>query len=269
MSFFGSGGLLGNGEGVRGIFPNNNRFLYEVIKNTDTLAGEFLRTVDDTKEELYELCTDGFVEMVIKGNQSYKTSFEIKGEATEKIAENKKRYETRCYEFNKYLDKLNTKINTLYSQKVELAKRLNRAVINMPNIPEFVKVVDVPEYSYQKSSISIICECAGLETGIDIKGKRKSAHNYWEDANDYEVYIANKISEINKVQAFLDTVKINLEEEKQLLYALEDSLNKKRELKYLEIEKQLHILIAEYILDADCTKNERYLEAIERLKCIS
>ena len=79
-----------------GVFRGESKILLrEIIKKSDTSAGEFLRTVDDAKNELHELCTDGFVEMVIKGNSDYKTSFEIKEEADKRIANARRRYQEK------------------------------------------------------------------------------------------------------------------------------------------------------------------------------
>lgn len=267
-----SGGFSGGGFGTSGIVRDprkDNDIIREVIKDSDTLAGEFLRTVDDAKEEFHELCTDGFVEMVIKGNKDYKTSFEIKEEADEKIAEARGRYQERCYEFNKYLEVLNNRINNLYVQKVELAKKINQTVSSMPNMPQISSYTYSPSYSYKKSTISMLCEYSGMGKVSDVKGRKDSANEYLEDAKDFEVEISGKIAEINRVEAFLDTVKMNLDEEEILLSALKDSMAMNREIAYNKVAEQLHILISEYILDSNGQKNAKYLEAIAQLKKIS
>lgn len=279
MGLFGSGGgysgggFSGGGFGTSGGIirdpRKDNDILREVIKDSDTLAGEFLRTVDDAKEEFHELCTDGFVEMVIKGNKDYKTSFEIKEEADEKIAEARGRYQERCYEFNKYLEALSSRINDLYAKKVELAKRINQTVNSMPNMPKISSSTYSPSYSYKKSTISMLCEYSGMGKFSDVKGRKDSANEYLEDAKDFEVEISGKIAEINRVEAFLDTVKMNLDEEEQLIAALKDLMSMKRDIAYDKVAEQLHILISEYILDSNGQKNSKYLEAIAQLRKIS
>lgn len=264
-----SGGGFGTSGGIIRDPSKDNDIIREVIKDSDTLAGEFLRTVDDAKEEFHELCTDGFVEMVIKGNKDYKTSFEIKEEADEKIAEARYQYQERCYEFNKYLEALNNRINDLYKQKVELAKKINQTVSNMPNMPKNSSYTYSPSYSYKKSTISMLCEYSGMGKISDVKGRKDSANEYLEDAKDFEVEIYGKIAEINRTEAFLDTIRMNLDEEEMMLNALKDSLNMKRNKAYDKIATQLHILISEYILDPSGKKNEKYIEAIHQLKRIS
>ena len=245
-----------------------NEIAKEVIKNSDTLAGELVRTVDDSVDELNELLTDGFVEMVIKGNEDYKTSYEKRNIADGKIVDAREKYEKRCLQFNKYLEQLNDQINDLYEQKVVLAEKFDKTINDIPDLPRYERKIYTPTYTYKKSTINLLCSCTGILNTSDIKGKKDSANAYLEDARDFEVYVDGKIAEINKTQAFLDTVKMNLEEEQQLIKVLNDSLNKNRKLKYMDIERQLHTLIVEYILDSNGEKNKKYVEAVEELKKI-
>lgn len=285
MGLFSGGGFFGGGSLSSGenyfhrnslggelsgvIRRDDSEMMREIVKQSDTLAGELLRTVDDAKDELYELCTDGFVEMVIKGNSDYKTSFEIKEEADERIGESRRQYQKKCCEFNKYLDKLNNRINDMYKKKVEIARRLNQTVSNMPNMPKISGFVDSPSYSYKPSTISMLCEYSGIGSVSDIKGRKNSANEYLEDAKDFEVEIFGKIAEISRIEAFLDTIELNLDEEELMLDALNDSLNTRRNMAYDKIATQLHILISEYILDPSGKKNEKYMEAINQLRKIS
>lgn len=162
MGLFGGGrGLFGGGGGLLGggssngfssggfssrVVRDDSEIMREFVKQSDTLAGEFLRTVDDAKDEFHELCTDGFIEMVIKGNSNYKTSFEIRDEADEKIGKARGKYQERCNKFNKYLDALNNRINDLYKKKVEIAKKLNQTVSTMPNMPRVSRYLNSPIY---------------------------------------------------------------------------------------------------------------------------
>ncbi len=270
MGLFGRGGGGFFGGGPSGFISEIIRdSMREEIKKSDTIVGDFFRTVDDAKDEFHELCTDGFVEMVIKGNSDYKTSFEIKQEADEKIGKARRIYHDRCCDFNKYLDTMNNRINAMYNKKMEIAKLLNQVVSSMPNMPKISGFMDSPSYSYKPSTISVLCEYSGLGKISDIKGRKESANVYLEDAKDFEVEISRKIAEINKTEAFLNTIKMNLDEEEMLLNALNDSISMKRNMAYEKVAAQLHILISEYILDPDGTENEKYIAAINQLKRIS
>lgn len=266
-----SGGHSGNissGSGFHGIIRDPGSdidVIRDYINESDTLAGELCRTIDDAKEELHELCTDGFVEMVIKGNSDYKTSFEIKEEADEKIGKVRRRYQEKCYEFNKYLNELNDRINNMYEKKVGLSKQLNQTIRSMPKIS---MSIDSPNYSYKSSTIRMLCEYSGMGRVSDIKGRKDSVNEYLEDAKDFEVEISGKIAEINSTKSFLETIKMNLDEEEMMLDALSDSLKWGRSMEYNKVAVQLHILISEYILDPSGRKNEKYIEAINQLRRI-
>ena len=139
----------------------------------------------------------------------------------------------------------------------------------MPNMPKVVGTVVLPSYSYEPSTISMLCKYSGLGEIFDIKGRKESANEYLEDARDFEVEVYGKIAEINRVEAFLNTVKMNLDEEEALLQALKESLNMKRTIAYDKIATQLRILISEYILDSNGKKNSKYMEAVALLKSLS
>ena len=100
----------------------------------------------------------------------------------------------------------------------------------------------------------------------NIKGRKDSAKEYLEDAKDFEVDICVKIAEINRIQIFLDTVKINLDEEEKMLDSLEDLINSKKSVIYDEVVEQLQTLITEYVFSTDGKVNKKYTEAVDRLK---
>ena len=79
--FGGSGSFGGYGGIARDPFPKNDPLVDAIInhvkENDDGIVGGILRISEEAKEEFTELLTDGFYEMVIKGNSDYKTSSEI------------------------------------------------------------------------------------------------------------------------------------------------------------------------------------------------
>jgi hypothetical protein len=267
---FGGGGLAGGSirESVVRDPSRDHDFVREQIKHSDTLTGELLRTFDEAGEELQEILTDGVVEMGIKGNKDYKTSFEIRDEADAKVACASDRYYRRCDDFNKYLDNLNDKINRLYDRKVELAKRIGQEAEKLPNMPKISSKTNAPDYRQRVSTVSLIGKSVGIEWIFDMKGRKDSANEYLEDAKDYEVKIDKKIAEIGQTQGFLDIVNMNLDEEETLLNALDEALEKRKNLQYSKVEEQLHILISEYILGMDGKRNQKYMDAIEQLRKI-
>lgn len=271
-----SGGTIGGSIGSGGVvrqdpLPNiAHNIVREKIKDSDTLAGEVLRTIEDSADELHELCTDGFFEMVIKGNEDYKTSYEIKDEADSIIGQATNRYRDRCKLFNDYLNELNNLINSLEEKKIGVSKQLNKAVNKLPTAKKINENVYTPTFEYTPSTISKICDCMGYGKISDIKRKKDSVNDYLDDAKDFEVYVSGKIADINRTEAFLESVKINLKEEDVLIDGLNLSLTKNNtELsRYQAISNELNILIVEYILDSNGKRNEKYMAAFKELKKI-
>ena len=129
----------------------------------------------------------------------------------------------------------------------------------MSNISKISARIETPNYTHKPSTISKLC-------ASDIKGRKDSAKEYLEDAKDFEVDICVKIAEINRIQIFLDTVKINLDEEEKMLDSLEDLINSKKSVIYDEVVEQLQTLITEYVFSTDGKVNKKYTEAVDRLK---
>lgn len=250
---------------------------WDKMKELGDIISESKKEFDDLKDELGEILTDGVI-ADIKGDKSYKTSFEIRDEANRIIYRSEEKYRDASNSFNSYLAELNTITNDLYDKKVQLAKRLNMNISKNQELPIYDKVMKTPEYTYKRPdySFEILTIPAiqdqkspmyGIYRGIIDKRERKeAAKEYLESAKDFEVAVLAQITEIDKNKAFLNGVKMNLSEEERLINALNDSVNSRMEGELSAIEKQLHTLIAEYILNPNGTQNAKYVEAVELLK---
>lgn len=273
--FFGggssSGGIFGGGTSSGGIIRSpldEEKILRKIIKeNDDGLLGELYRIVDDTKEEFTELMTEGFVEMVIKGNSDYKTSFEIRDEADKIVAKQVERYKDKCKELNKVLSKLNDHITSLYEKKVKLAELVNvqvgkkQGVSNNINYKSWMK----PTYISTQSNMTRLCDMIGVNSFSSQMDRKNRANEYLEDARDYEVYVSGKIAEMNYIKANANAIEQFLQEEDKMLEALEKSMNMHRKLEYNKIARQLENLIVQYVLNDSGEKNESYLVALNQL----
>lgn len=272
--FGGGGGLFDGGlsnGGIIGGGTSNNRltkeFLREITKDSDSLPAQAFKIFDEAEQEFHEIMTDGFVEMAIKGNKDYKTSFEIRNEADRRVSEALKKYKDKCCDFNGFLESYNDKVNKLYEKKVELAKRLNKKVSALPNAKKYSLEISSPSYSYTPSTSAFVYKLLGNDFD-DVKGRKDSANEYLEDAKDYEVEVSQKIAEINRMKAILDSVIVKLDEEDKLINALNDSLNSNRDIEYQSALEELHTLISEYVLDEKGKANKQYSDALSKLKSI-
>lgn len=221
--FGGSGGFGGCGGIVRDPIPKNDPIAEAVLnhlkENDDGVIGGILRISEEAKEEFTELLTDGFYEMVIKGNSDYKTSSEICAEANGIIYEQAERFKKRCAELNAQVKNLNTFIMELYNKKVKIAQELHVRVDKAETINSFVEYNQWMEPSYieSKSNINVLLRCIGFnETVASISDRKNNAKEYLNDAKDYEVCVSNKIAEMNRVSAYVDGVGQVLLEERQM-----------------------------------------------------
>jgi len=291
MSIFGKGLFGGSSSsgGLGGLFSGSSssggfssgsiirnplddkKVLKEFIKeNDDGFLGDLYRLVDDTKEEFAELMTDGFVEMVIKGNSDYKTSFEIRDEADKIVAEQARRYKEKCKELNEVLNKLNEHITCLYEKKVKFAKCVNAQVERKQGISDTITYKNwlMPIYVSKQSNMTRLSDMMGLRSFSSKMDRKNRANEYLEDVRDYEVYVSGKIGEINRIKAKASAIEQSLQEEDKMLEALEKSMNMQRKLEYDKIAKQLENLIVQYVLNDNGMKNETYLSALYQLEIL-
>lgn len=249
--------------------------LREILKqDEDSLAGQFFTIIDEGKEELGEILTEGFVEIVIKGNTDYKTSFEIRDEADAIIEAANNRYMQKCLEVNELLSKLNEHIANLYERKANIAERINADFkAHKSFIGEvFAKTYYAPEYQNitpKYNDYTVLSETM-LSKTVDFMAnqfdRKRRVNEYMEDARDYRVFVSGKIAELNRVEADIHALEMHIEEEQALLNGLESSLDMNRELNYEEIQKQLETMISVYLLDENGEMNKLYMSALERLK---
>lgn len=271
--FGGSGSFGGYGGIARDPFPKNDPVVDAIInhvkENDDGIVGGILRISEEAKEEFTELLTDGFYEMVIKGNSDYKTSSEICAEANGIIYEQAERFKKRCVELNEQIENLNIFILELFDKKEKIAQKLDVRINKAETINSSVKYNQWTEPSYveSKSNINVLLRCIGFdETVASISDRKNSAKEYLNDAKDYEVCVSNKIAEMNRVSVQIRAIEQVLLEEQQILEALEESIRMDRHLQYDKIADQLHKMVSRYVLEEDCRMNKTYVDAMQEIK---
>lgn len=251
--------------------PNNTNelagmFLREKIKKSDSITGDILNLIDDSKNEFNELITDGFVEMVLKGNKDYKTSYEIRDDADQIIQNATNKYRNTCIEFNSYIESLNNKIKKINNQKFQLARMLGKRIKMMDSFNSINLTVLKP--SYEEFTIEKLLICSPFLNEKEERKRRSS--EYMENAKDFKINIELEIALIHNTRVFLEAIEQNLNEEKQLLDALNKSIlnNQLSHNSYTPALRELHILISQFILDENGVRNTNYARAYNKLKQI-
>ena len=248
-------------------------------KDEDSIAGELFTILDEGKAELTEICTDGFIEMVIKGNENYKTSFEIRDEVDDMIASQNNKYKNKCLEINKLLKNLNEHITNLYKRKYEIATYINIHILDYSptfsfSIPtNFISNLTYTDYqnNYNILTDSIIPNSQDrefIDTLLEQHDRKAKVNEYRQYAEDYKIYISRKIAELNIIESNINAIEIHLKEEDILLDGLETSIKINRKLEYKEIAQQLQKMVALYILDEHGERNKLYVKSLESLKAL-
>lgn len=265
----GNSGGCSNGSRGRSVIANPPTYdlVREAIKRSDTEAGKILREVDDAKEEIQELCTTGFCEIVIKGNIDYKTGKEIKEDAEAVISSASRRYQEKSNVYNLCLTEFNDLITELYEIKVKIIKDIRGKAF--PIFGRYIKVDDVPCYKYQQSILSKICpHLEGQKKYMDVWGKRKSAEAYFSNAKEYEKNIQAEIEQLDKAIEFLNMIKRYLQEERMVIYAVQtltERIGTDSQV-YKEMLKNVRIMTDEFILDEEGQINVEYVQSMQNLK---
>ena len=99
-----------------------------------------------------------------------------------------------------------------------------------------------------------------------MQARKGAADNYLEDARDYQVQVSSKIAELHRAEAKIYAVETILQEEDELLNALENADSIKRSENSRELYSYLKTLLEEYIVDQTGNPNGIYTQTLKELK---
>lgn len=266
-------GLFGKSSGGFGIVrddPYRVRLpesVKEKMRKSDNPIVQLVSTLDDAKKGAKELATDGFYEMVIKKNDDYKTSFEKREEAEKIVSRETSRYNNSKKKLNSQIESLNNHIFSNNKLKEKLCSLITLKTSVTEKVSQYhADSLSAPVISFN-DSLSFLSRIF-MPHSIDLSDEiRKQAfEEYLENAKDFKVQVSYKIAEMERVSGMIQYLEVILSEEEQLLHALENSLNKRREFNYQRIYDQLHTLLATYIADQTGNPNSNYVKTLEALK---
>ena len=250
-----------------GFFDDVEYFFSGLTDEVGTLVEGTADLVSFTVGGLTELMTDGVKEMFIDGNTNYKTSYELKEEAQNRISKARSRLQSRYDEMEKKVKTFNEYAESVHTQKVALAERLGmRAGDKCTFSYRSNRYISTPSYFYSPSVNPDIAPFLGLNELTDIRGRKESAKDYLEDARDFEVEASGKIAEVNRAIALIEALREDLYEEEQIIRRLNEAVAYNRTLDRTEVGRQLQVLIAEYVLSEKGERNEVYRQGVEKLR---
>lgn len=122
------------------------------FKDMFSLGKELFDVLGEGRKEFKELMTDGFKEMVIKGNNDYKTSFEKRDEANRIISSARSRYNRTFQEVEAALHLVQQQIKHHYQFKLEKYKQLHSTYA--ADIEKYVQQYELKKKEYEQSYLS-------------------------------------------------------------------------------------------------------------------
>lgn len=94
--------------------------VFGVAEAFGELGKDLANLAKDSSQEFGEIMTDGFKEMVIKGNNNYKTSFEVEEEANRKINSANRRYNSAQNDLEKCISSTEDTLVELGKLKIKI-----------------------------------------------------------------------------------------------------------------------------------------------------
>lgn len=267
------GSVIGGGNGRSPSFESivsqkpKTPYIPESVKercrNSDNQVLRDIQSIADDIEDLHETMVDGSVEILIKGNTDYKTSFEKREEADRMVSKEKARYKAVCDKVNEEIKNLNNHIAVNRARKEKILSSLAPYAYNGGS----VGYVSGNTYSPSMHIDGLMEAMFNTSFGkSSMQARKEAADNYLEDARDYQVQVSSKIAELHRAEAKIYTVEAILQEEDELLNALENADSIKRSENSRKLYSYLKTLLEEYIVDQTGNPNGIYTQTLKELK---
>lgn len=228
--------------------------VFEIAKAVGELGKDLTNLTKESGKEFGEIMTDGFKEMVIKGNNDYKTSYE-KIEMANSIVSSAKSTYKRAYEitesdYSQTKEELNAHIN--------YKKKLYKDILTKnQNVVDKLLEINLDEYTvkkpifnievdyindYKKSAIGIMSfnnkpisqfsAYMGLNAISEFKTgwlssqrqRVEAAEDDLEDAKDFRAKMNFEVERLNKIKSKLKLIREKIKEERALLDRLTQKL---------------------------------------------
>ena len=250
-------------ESIKEKMRDSDSVILQTVAAVDDAGEELHEVLSDGKEEFREIMTDGVVEMVIKGNKNYKTSFEIKEEAQKRKAEANARYNNKLDSTNNKINLLNQHISDNLAKKEKLLSDIESHISDDKKVHKVGNHI-LSSPSYEKPQIDWFSVALGGPS-VSKRARKEAAEDYLEDVKDFEVEVSGKIAELDRICAKIDAIEGLLIEEDKLLEALKNSISLSRPDNCKELADVLNGLVKEYIIDQSGNPNSTYQKMLKNL----
>lgn len=200
----------------------------------------------ESTQEFGELMTDGVKEIVIKGNDDYHTSFELKDEADGIISSARLRFTRASEEVTNYYDETKKLLEKHFNYKKEINNRILPGCVK--NIRDFIKLpntcinANLNFYSFGNDEINLNVVTSAFSEGLLIKSlkglgnlnpvtfglgfggmiisqhkRKEESEEYLSEAKYYKDDVNLKVAKLKTVKSKLALIRKKIEEERNLI----------------------------------------------------
>lgn len=220
-------------------FIQNMRYggFRNMVEDFADLGKEAKEFVVESKQEFSELMTDGFTEMVIKGNSDYKTSFEKCEEAEEIISASKSKLEKKAKGVERRRVALVRKLEdhtqlrgiifkdfiTDFKEKINESKEMmhlaseNNLKFNMANLNNdfsSISMVGAGSITYLTS----------VSSQIQKRQRVKAATQFLEDAKEYREQVNVNIEKLEALKIKFEYIEKVIDDESRVLRTITENI---------------------------------------------
>lgn len=239
---------------------------WEITKAVGELGTGLAKVAVEGSAELGEILTDGFNEMVIKGNNGYETSFEKKEKAEKIIASSKGRWNSAESSVKKSIEKTKNNIAKSYENKRQLAIKIGENLGKQNDLINDSGVIRIPEpfcVEFDKNFEFFLSTNIGI-LGIGLR--KNIANEYLDDARDYSMVVSDRIAKLNRILVLLEKIDNQIIEETRLLIILDMAMDNQKEFNYNNAYKIIKYMLKNEISDKSGSISSQYLKDFDNLK---
>lgn len=241
---------------------------FEIVKATGELAIGLGQVAVESTAELGEIMTDGFNEMVIKGNSDYKTSFEIKDEARRIESNAEHKFSVKKEEVENKIKFIKIKENELTTKRTQVLSllRLSNKSNSLSPFYDIAVKNNLSGPYFDRKTFDLY---SYIFNGPLFTGKRKEcANDYLENAKDFKVEVDSKIAQMNIALSKLKDLEFQFEEESSVLDSLESLYKNLNSTNKNTIYGLIESIMKMNIVDCDVNINGEYTKKINEIKNI-
>lgn len=230
------------------------------------LGKEFTTIITEGAAEFGEIMTDGFYEMVIKDNNNYKTSYEIRDEAEQVASKANRRYSSKQIEIKSAFNKVEQEWERIKALRIEVIHKVQYK-LNSKGYEVSVNNVRLRNrYTPEISNRWLFDFTSKVPIPFGKSIRREMAKEYLEDARDYKVEIDKAIADYDRCLTLLTSVSYKMQQEDELLRNLLDMLERCSSRYYGQILSILISVLKVDVLDKNGHINNKYEEYIYQLR---